>query len=262
MFENPTTLDVDFGKAAGDYRRHRAGFPPELLRRLERVYNLGAPGQRVLDLGTGTGTLARQFALAGCDVTAVDKSASMVAQAQQLDLETGVAVEYHVGPAEALPFPSAEFDVVIAGQCWHWFDRARTAAEVKRVLKPKGALVIAHFDWIPLDDNVVALTESLIKKHNPAWTYGDGMGIHPLWMADVTRAGFKSRETFSFDVDVPYSHADWLGRIRASTGIGASLPPEKVAAFNEEHAAALKARFPQVMLEVPHRVWAVVARDV
>ncbi len=260
MFEKPTTLDVDFGKAAGDYRRHRAGFPPELLSRLQAQYALGLKGQRVLDLGTGTGTLARQFAQAGCDVTAIDKSAAMIAQAEQLDLEAGVAVEYHVSPAEALPFPAEEFDLTIAGQCWHWFDRAKTARQVRRVLKSKGALVIAHFDWIPLDDNVVDLTESLIKKHNPAWHYGNGMGIHPLWMADVTRAGFKSRETFSFDVDVPYSHDDWLGRIRASTGIGASLTPDKVAAFNDEHAAALKARFPQETLEVPHRVWAVVAR--
>ncbi len=253
-------FSADFGKAAGDYRRHRAGFPPELLARLQKQYGLGLAEQRVLDLGTGTGTLARQFAQAGCDATGLDASAAMIDQARQLDLEEGVAVEYHVGKAEELPFPTGEFDVVIAGQCWHWFDRAQAAAAARRVLKRKGALVIAHFDWIPLDDNLVAETENLIVKHNPNWKAAGGMGMHPQWMADVVRAGFTSRETFSFDIDVPYTHEGWLGRIRASAGIGASLTPEKVAAFDAEHAAMLKARFPQPDLTALHRVWALVAR--
>lgn len=252
-------FSADFGKAAGDYRRHRAGFPPELIVRLQKQYGLGLRDQRVLDLGTGTGTLARQFAQAGCDATGLDISAAMVDQACQLDVEEGVAVEYYVGKAEELPFPAGEFDVVIAGQCWHWFDRAKTAAAARRVLKRKGALVIAHFDWIPLDDNLVAATEALIVKHNPDWKAAGGMGMHPQWMADVTRAGFSSRETFSFDIDVPYTHEGWLGRIRASAGIGASLSPEKVAAFNAEHTALLKALFPVAELTALHRVWALVA---
>ena len=129
-----------------------------------------------------------------------------------------------------------------------------------RVAELEGALVIAHFDWIPLDDNLVAETENLIVKHNPNWKAAGGMGMHPQWMADVVRAGFTSRETFSFDIDVPYTHEGWLGRIRASAGIGASLTPEKVAAFDAEHAAMLKARFPQPDLTALHRVWALVAR--
>ena len=48
---------VDFGKTAEDYRHHRAGFPPELLDRLAG-FGVGGPGQRLLDVGTGTGTLA------------------------------------------------------------------------------------------------------------------------------------------------------------------------------------------------------------
>ena len=57
-------------------------------------------------------------------------------------------------------------------------------------------------------------------------------------------------------VDVPFSHADWRGRIRASAGIRASLPPEAVERFDIELAAVLAERFPDEPLAVPHRVWA------
>ena len=64
----------------------------------------------------------------------------------------------------------------------------------------------------------------------------------------------------SADVFMAYSHEDWRGRILASAGVGASLPPEHVAAFDRELAALLAARFPQQPLAVQHRVWAVTGR--
>jgi predicted RNA methylase len=51
-------MPVDFAKTAEDYRRHRAGFPGSFFDRLA-AYGIGHVGQRVVDLGTGTGTLAR-----------------------------------------------------------------------------------------------------------------------------------------------------------------------------------------------------------
>ena len=50
---------------------------------------------------------------------------------------------------------SSAADLVTAGQCWHWFDQPRAIAEVIRLLKPGGQLVIANFDWLPLAGNVV-----------------------------------------------------------------------------------------------------------
>ncbi len=252
------SANVDFGKSADDYRKHRAGFPPELIERL-KAFGLGLPAQQVLDLGTGTGTLARQFAVAGCEVKALDISQAMMAQAQELDQDSDVSVAYHVGHAEDLPFGDETFDLIIAGQCWHWFKGDEAAQSARAHLKPTGALVICHFDWIPLDDNVVAATEALILKHNPDWAFANGVGMYPAWLADVARAGFKHRETFSFDLDVPYSPDDWVGRIRASAGVGASLPPEKVKTFDAELRHVLAERFPEKVLAVPHRVWSLVA---
>ena len=99
-----------------------------------------------------------------------------------------------------------------------------------------GALVICHFDWLPLPGNVVAATEALILEHNPEWPLSGGLGMYPLWTLDVAEAGFTGLETFSFDVPVAYSHEAWRGRIRASAGVAASLPPDAVAAFDDELA--------------------------
>jgi hypothetical protein len=130
-----------------------------------------------------------------------------------------------------------------------------------RILRPAGALAICHFDWLPLPGNVVAVTEGLILEHNPEWPLAGGLGMYPLWTLDVAEAGFEQLETFSFDVQVPYSHEAWRGRIRASAGVAASLPPDAVAAFDTELAAILERDFPDQPLEVPHRVWVLVARS-
>ena len=250
---------VDFGKTASDYATHRAGFPPALLDRLA-AFGVGAPGQRLLDLGTGTGTLARQFATRGATVIGVDPAAPMLEQARQLDAEAGVTVDYRVGRAEDTGLPAASVDVVSAGQCWHWFDRPKAAQEIARVLVPGGLIAIPHFDWLPLPGNVVAATEALILEHNPSWALAGGDGTHAAWFADLAGAGFVDLESFSFDVAVPYSHADWRGRIRASAGVAASLPPAGVESFDAAHATMLAAEFPEDPLAVPHRVWALVGR--
>jgi hypothetical protein len=55
-------MNIDFGRTAGDSGRHRAGFPDSMFERLTQ-YGVGLRGQRVVDVGTGTGTVARGFAL-------------------------------------------------------------------------------------------------------------------------------------------------------------------------------------------------------
>ncbi len=74
-------MQIDFGKTAQDYGRYRAGFPPPLFERLA-TFGIGVPGQRILDLGTGTGTLARGFALRGCQVTGLDPSVPLTEEAK------------------------------------------------------------------------------------------------------------------------------------------------------------------------------------
>lgn len=252
-------MTIDFGKTAQDYSQHRAGFPKSLFNRL-LAYKIGLPNQQILDMGTGTGTMARGFARQACRVTALDPAWPLLIQGQRLDAEAGVTVQRTIAQAEISGLQDRIFDVVSAGQCWHWFERSQAAQEVKRLLKPGGHLVIAHFDWIPLPGNLVEATEHLILQHNPQWHLSGGTGLYPAWLADVATAGFKNIETFSYDTEAVYSHEAWRGRIRASAGVAASLEPLAVSQFDAELQALLHHHFPDDPLQVPHRVFALVAQ--
>jgi SAM-dependent methyltransferase len=253
-----TGLRPDFGATAQDYARHRAGFPESFFERLTAM-GIGIRGQVVLDLGTGTGSLARGFARRGCVVTGIDLAAKMLDEAKRLAAAEGVAVEFRIGRAEGTGLPAHSADVVSAGQCWHWFDRPRAIEEVTRVLTPAGALVIGHFDWIPIAGTVAEATQRLIEQHNKVQEFGGGVGLYPQWLRDVADARFRDIETFSYDVAVPYTPERWRGRVRASAAVAATLSPDKVREFDEALAVLLESGFPDDILEVPHRVWAVVA---
>jgi SAM-dependent methyltransferase len=127
-----------FSGHAADYRRFRPTYPPELF-----AFVAGAAAGRALawDCGTGSGQAA--VALAGHfdRVFATDASAEQVGNA-----EPHPKVEYAVAPAEACPLPDSSADAVTVAQALHWFDFDRFYAEVKRVLKPGGALAVWTYD--------------------------------------------------------------------------------------------------------------------
>jgi len=254
------TYQADFGSTASDYARHRAGFPDRFFSELADR-GVGRDGQSILDLGTGTGTLARGFARRGATVTGLDIANDMLDQARDIATSEGLkTLNFQHGSAEEIGQDTNCFDIVTAGQCWHWFDGPRAFAEVLRVLKPGGTLAICHFDWLPLSGNVVAATEALILTHSPDWPFGGGTGLYPAWPTGMAEAGFEGIETFSFDHIEKYSTEAWRGRIRASAPIGGTLSDTAVADFDAEHAAMLARDFPGDQQDVPHRCWAAIGK--
>ncbi len=248
-----------FGRRASDYAAYRPEYPDEAFRRW-RGMGIGLPGQRLLDLGTGTGALARGFARAGCEVTGLDPDTALLAEARRLDAAAGVTIAYREGVAEQTGLGASSWDVVTAAQCWHWFDRTRAAAEVRRLLRPHGVLVICHLSYLALPGNVCEASERLVLRHNPSWGMAGESGMHPAWALDAAMAGLVGIETFSFDTEIAYTHDAWRGRMRSCNGVGATLPPDGVAAFDRELERLLADRFPDRLLAVPHRLWALVAR--
>ncbi|MEM6708988.1 MAG: methyltransferase domain-containing protein, partial [Pseudomonadota bacterium] len=180
-------------------------------------------------------------------------------QSRELNLD----IAFRQGCAEATELSDACAEVVVAGQCWHWFDGSRAARECMRLLTPAGRLVIAHFDWLPYPGNVVDATEQLIKQANPAWHLGEGNGFYPQWLPVLSEAGFVELESFSYDVDVAYTLDAWRGRIQASAGI-ASLEADARERFDRALHAYLAQRpaalLPGQALAIPHRVFAIVGR--
>lgn len=108
------------------------------------VLRLGpAPGERVLDVATGTGWTSRLVARRGAHVTGVDIAADLVAAARAAAAAERLPIEYHVGDAEALPFADASFDAVVSTVGVMFASRPEDAArELARVVRPGGRLAL------------------------------------------------------------------------------------------------------------------------
>jgi ubiquinone/menaquinone biosynthesis C-methylase UbiE len=116
-----------------------------LLDHLERAIAV-QPGDRVLDIGTGTGALAVRLARAGAVVTGVDIAPALVETARRIAREEGVQVNYRVGDAENLPCDDGSFDVVVSSLGSIFApDHHAVAWELARVCRPGGRLGLAHW---------------------------------------------------------------------------------------------------------------------
>ncbi|MEO0653016.1 MAG: class I SAM-dependent methyltransferase, partial [Planctomycetota bacterium] len=242
---------VDWSGASDDYVRHRPG-PPEVWYRLLDASGALQRGARVLDLGTGVGHVARTLAARGHSVAGIDVAEGQVAAAARVAEADGLRIDFRVAPAEALPFEEGSFDVATAHQCWLYFDPDRVVEQLRRVLLPGGRLITGNSSWLPREDPLVHATEQLILEFNPDWSAAGWSGevpTRPAWAEGLV----DWRGTFVVDVDLPFDHQGWRGRIRASRGIGATLPPDEVERFDAAHAALLERMVPDAFT-VRHRV--------
>jgi 2-polyprenyl-3-methyl-5-hydroxy-6-metoxy-1,4-benzoquinol methylase len=135
---------IDWGKTSADYSTWRPNYPDRFFHLL-KIFGVGLPGQRILDLGTGVGFLALRFAQDGAWSTGVDTAHEQVQAARSRAESLGVAAEFHVAAAEETGLPTGSFDVVTASQSWLYFEKEKVIAEVKRLLAPEGLLVTSHF---------------------------------------------------------------------------------------------------------------------
>jgi SAM-dependent methyltransferase len=187
-------LAQGFADVAADYERGRPGYPPGAVAAL----GLDA-GARVADVGAGTGKLTRALVAAGLEVVAVEPFAAMRAALPD--------VEVLDGTAEALPLAGASVDAVVCGDAFHWFDGARAAPELARVIRPGGVLGLlwntaageAADDGHAWAGELVDLLNSSRPDH-PAFTEDQGRGaidacpaFGPFTRTDVTHAQRSSR---------------------------------------------------------------------
>lgn len=229
---------IDWGKTSQDYASYRPGPPPSFYEKLG-AFGIGRPGQRILDLGTGTGVVARQMARQGCRVAGLDISEGQIEVARALATKENLSVDFQVAPAEKLPYSESQFDVVTANQCWLYFDKPKVLQELKRVLSDDGLFVLSHFSWLPRIDPIARASEKLILKYNPAWSANGWNGVIPTehdWMKGTA----VLRSMFFYDVEIEFSRESWRGRMRACRGIGAALTNEEIKAFDKEHDELLK----------------------
>lgn len=101
------------------------------------------PGERILDVATGTGRTSRHVARAGAQVTGVDIAEGLLTAAKALAQAKGLDIDYQLGDAEALPFPDGEFDAVVSTCGVMFASRPKAAAaELARVTRKGGRIAL------------------------------------------------------------------------------------------------------------------------
>ncbi|MGH8060259.1 MAG: class I SAM-dependent methyltransferase [Candidatus Entotheonellia bacterium] len=205
-----------------------------------------APGYRVLDLGTGTGSVALRAAplvLPDGGVLGVDISPAMLVVAGQQATKAGLAhVRFQEGCAEAIPARDATFHVVLASlSLMYAVDRAAAAREIARVLRPGGRLVAAV--WAGPGQCDIVLFQQTAGRFAPPPPVPD---VGPGALADATpflgrlaEAGIEAHvETEVLGFDFPDFASAWNVLAGVTT---AKLPPERQ---QEAKAAVLTRLWP------------------
>ena len=228
----------DWGKTSEYYARFRDIYPEEFYQRLVDR-GLCVNGQKVLDIGTGTGVLPRNMYRYGAEWIGTDISPEQIEQAEKLAAESRMNIKFKEVSAEQIDFPDASFDVITACQCFFYFDHKKVAPKFHKVLRKDGRIVILYMAWLPFEDEIAGRSEELVRKFNPKWS-GGGETRHPIYIPDVMYEYFNLEDQEVYDLKVPFTKESWHGRMIACRGVGASLSPEDFAGWVTEHRKLLE----------------------
>lgn len=155
-----------------------------------------AAGDRILDVGCGTGIVARlasEMVGANGEVTGVDTTPAMLAVARSISEREGLSIEWIEGAAETLPFPDQRFDLVLSQAALMFFvDPQQALAEMRRVLAPGGRVAVSVFQSIDRHPFYQTLHE-LVLEHLGTSGVADifALGDAHRLQAMVEQAGFN-----------------------------------------------------------------------
>jgi SAM-dependent methyltransferase len=174
----------------------------------------------VVDLAEGTGQLSRRLAQLGLDLVAVEPAANMRAVLQ----ERLPAVRVVNGTAEKMPLTDSSVDAVVVGNAFHHFERRAAFAEIKRVLRPRGALAL-FWAW-PLEEEQLSIpgVREIDEVVDAARSSNEIATAYRSWRdppPDADGFGPFERREFLVTHDIPSAR---LADLYATSSDVASLP--------------------------------------
>ena len=177
-----------FSKRAALYATYRPHYPSALFEYLE---TLTGGHDLALDCGTGNGQAAVELAKHFTRVVATDPSSAQLKNATSTS-----NIEYRLAPAEQSGLASQSVDLVTAAQALHWFAPSSFFAEVRRVLKPDGAVAVWGYGDPVLDTPSL---HELLHKFNR-------VKLEPYWFAErrLLLDGYRTIDFPFVEVEPPF----------------------------------------------------------
>jgi len=229
--------EFDFGKTALDYSKYRDIYPASMYQKLYEL-GIGHKGQKILDLGTGTGVLPRAMYKYGAQFTGIDIAEEQIEYAKKLCEKENMEISFKACSAESTGLDANQFDIITSIQSFVYFDKEKIVPEMKRLLKDNGKIVIVWMAWLPFESSIAAEMEKLVLKYNPKWT---GAGYKRSGIAlNFAPELLETEKEIDYTENLQFCYETWAGRIRACRGVSATLPENVVQEFNDEHLALLQ----------------------
>lgn len=231
-------LAGSFGADAARYDRARPRYPDALIERI--VGDSHRP--EVLDVGCGTGIVARQLQAAGCRVLGVEPDDRMA------EFARGSGVEVEVAKLKDWDSAGRTFGAVVAGQTWHWIDPVAGATKAAEVLRPGGLLAV--FWNVPqFPPDLGEAISAVYRQALPDLPYMHNVGTGPAGFARFLPPMTDGIKAFGFFEDPvewrfgwqrAYTKEEWLDAVPTEAGHD-RFPPEKLRELVAGIGAAIDA---------------------
>jgi SAM-dependent methyltransferase len=259
--QRPATIWSSGGLGYDEISRQIASALDHCVRRLDPK-----PGERILDLATGTGWTSRLLAARGAKVTGVDIAADLIEAAKTIGQASGLVIDYEVGDAEQLRFPDASFDAVASTFGVMFATNPEAAAgEIARVCRAGGRIALAT--WRS-DSNVFEMFKVMRTYMPPSpspspFGWGSRDRIRELFGSRFDLA-FEDGETIYYDHNGEAAWQAFISGYGPTRALAANLDERRrndlkrdFVAFHDSFAAPLGIAMPrQYLLTVGTRLQA------
>jgi SAM-dependent methyltransferase len=229
-------------QSAAAFYHHRLFYPERLIRRVIALTGL-APGNAVLDLGTGPGLLAVPFATAGMAVTAADPEPLMLDAAGAAAQAAGVTLSLWQGGSYELTPDMGPYRLAAIGRAFHWMDRAATLEMLDRIIAPGGAVAFFHDAHPDVPENrwFKSLREisDRYSKDAAAHVVERKAGAHRRYEPYLFASAFTQLDGLSVTSRAEISLDEIVGRAYSMSTCAPDRLGDRQAAFESDLRAAL-----------------------